>query len=786
MRSGGGRRPRMPRSPWPGTKPWRAQPRRVAAARPSLAAARVCALWEVWLVARLGATGIGGSWLRSTVLAAGAMLSVLGASLPAAAGSRAALAGSPRRVDHFNVGATHSPQLLRQFAASGTRSPAAAIAGAVQGVDVASYQEQAGIDWTRVAASGRRFAAIKATEGDYYQNPYALGDLARAKAAGLAVVAYAFAIPNGGGASASPAVQADDIISYLKSGSAGVPPVMLDIEYDPYVAADGTNECYGLSQAAMGDWVTDFAAEVGRKTGRPAIIYTTRDWWATCVGSAASLGSDPLWVAAYARTASPGKLPGGWPHWTYWQYGTKGRVPGIGNGAPGTDLDQLNPALLTLLNPGDQQDAAGSSITPVQLRASQSGLMYSAAGLPSGLAIGASTGQITGTAPAAMGTSAVTVTAANPGTGAHQSVTFTWYWHGALSVASPGNQATIGGSPVDIRVQVSDSPAAPPVLFAAPVLPPGLSMSTSGTITGWADQPGTYHVTVRAADSLEAAGSATFTWTVRMAPGAGRAGPVRLGLGGMCLDDPGGSSRAGTAADVRACNGSAAQRWTYARDDTLRINGKCLRSPATAGYKVRLESCTGGAAQQWQLVYPRSVHRSANSAALTLYNPGSGMCLDDPGSSTRNGTDQVVRPCDGNRNQEWVLPRGPIESGIPGKCADDYRDRTASGTKIDVSACDGSAAQVWVAETDGTVRIHGKCLNVHAAGTASGTLVDLYSCNGSGAQQWRLISHGGGVMLKNPRSGLCLADPSDSAAAGTQLQILSCTTRDPGTAWRVS
>ena len=75
------------------------------------------------------------------------------------------------------------------------------IAGDAQGVDVASYQHPGGgaIGWTNVAAAGVQFAAVKATEGTYYRNPYALNDLAEAKAAGLAVDAYAFAIPNGNG-----------------------------------------------------------------------------------------------------------------------------------------------------------------------------------------------------------------------------------------------------------------------------------------------------------------------------------------------------------------------------------------------------------------------------------------------------------------------------------------------------------------------------------------------------------------------------------------------------------
>jgi GH25 family lysozyme M1 (1,4-beta-N-acetylmuramidase) len=666
-------------------------------------------------------------------------------------------------------------------------APAGALSNAVQGVDVASYQESGGINWPAVASAGKQFAAIKATEGDYYRNGYALSDLAAAKAAGLAVVAYAFAIPNGGGSSASPVTQADDIVNYLKSGPAGVPPIMLDIEYDPY--SDGTNSCYGLSQSAMGTWVKDFAAEVKAKTGNPAIIYTTQGWWNACVGTTVSLGSNPLWVAAYNASSNPGTLPDGWSSgdWTYWQYSSTGGVSGIGGGV---DLDQLNPKMLTLLNPGDQQDQAnGGPITPVQLHASQNAT-YSAAGLPASLTM-TSGGLITGTAPTSIPATPSIVTVTATSGSASQSVTFTWYWHGTLSVTQ-GNLTTVGGSPVDLQVQPSDSPAEPPVMFSAPTqspvdrLPPGLSISNSGRITGWPDRPGIYQVTVYAADGLEAAGSTTFTWTVSIAADTGPRGAVHLDLGGLCLDDPGNSSKAGTVADVRTCNAGSAQNWTYAQDDSVRINSMCLQSPSTRGAKVQLETCTGQADQQWQLVYPASVNHTLSGAVLALYNPGYGMCLSDPGNSKTNGTQQIAWPCYGYKGQEWTLQAGPVQSGIAGKCLDDYKNLTANGNKVDESTCHGGAAQKWAAHTDGTVRINGKCLDVRNGGTASGTRVELYSCNGGTAQQWHLIADGSGVLLQNPRSGLCLADPGDSTVSGTQLQIRRCTATDPGMAWRVS
>ena len=108
------------------------------------------------------------------------------------------------------------------------------------------------------------------TEGAYYVNPYASADLAAAKAAGLATMAYAFAIPNGGGKSASPVVQADELLAHAAGPDGAVPSVMLDIEYDPYDGTDGTNQCYGLSKSAMGTWISAFGTEIRAKTAQPA------------------------------------------------------------------------------------------------------------------------------------------------------------------------------------------------------------------------------------------------------------------------------------------------------------------------------------------------------------------------------------------------------------------------------------------------------------------------------------------------------------------------------------
>jgi GH25 family lysozyme M1 (1,4-beta-N-acetylmuramidase) len=574
-----------------------------------------------------------------------------------------------------------------------------ALPGALQGVDVASFQHPTSnptINWAKVAGAGIQFAAVKATEGNYYKNPWALQDLAGAQAAGLSVIAYAFAIPNGNGGSKSPAVQADYLFSYLGASFSNV-PVLLDIEYDPYVNTDHTNSCYGLTKAAMVQWIAGFDAEVQAKTGRLPIIYTTQNWWHTCTGDSAAFGQTPIWPADPTTPGSP-LLPAGWSNWAFWQYTSLGTVPGI-NAPKDTDLDQLNPSLIPLLSPGARAGAEGG--------------------------------------PAAFG----------------------------VGQADPVN----GQAPS----------------FSATGLPPGMSISTDGHVTGWPGTPGTYEPAVTATAG-GASGSVSFPWTVTLAPDQGPAGPVALDVGGKCLNDVGNRSANGTRAEIWTCNGNAAQRWTYVRDGTVRIHGKCLVAPASppaSGAKVKLEPCTGAPVQQWWLAYPRSIGPSLGATPVTLLNPASGMCLDDPGRSTTNGTRVVVGPCDGLKDQAWTLPAGPVSSQIPGRCLDDSGNRTANATKIDLWACNGGAAQQWTAEPDGTVRIHGKCLDVLNGGTASGTPVELWSCNGSGAQQWHLVPGGGGVILANPASALCLTDPGDATANGTGLQIATCASAT-GQVWR--
>jgi GH25 family lysozyme M1 (1,4-beta-N-acetylmuramidase) len=350
----------------------------------------------------------------------------LSGAVPGASPALAALAAS-RAADEA---LPHSPQLLQQLATPSSASAAANQATALttlRGIDVASYQHQNGaaISWAKVAQAGYKFAAIKTTEGNYYVNPYAIPDIVAAMNHGLYATVYHFAIPN----ITTGAVQAQFALKYSKYRSGGrALPLMLDIEYDPYVSTDHTNECYGLSAAAMRTWVSSFVSTAHSATGQYPIIYTTANWWDTCTGSSTAFGADPMWVAAYGVSSPP--LPAGWRAYTFWQYSSTGTVSGVST-AGGTDLSYFNPNVVGLIDPGNLASKGGAKVgRPVASldAVARATLKFTASGLPPGLSITAA-GDITGTikkgTAGAVKNYRVTVTAKN-GAGATASATFNW------------------------------------------------------------------------------------------------------------------------------------------------------------------------------------------------------------------------------------------------------------------------------------------------------------------------------------------------------------------------
>jgi len=331
---------------------------------------------------------------RLKILAGVVLAGALGAPAATAAAVTGQSASQPEQ-SHYNVGAAHSPQLLHQLAGPvGTKGqhvrPSAGPRRAVQGVDVAAFQHPGGraINWPRVARARIQFAAIKATEGNYYVNPYYARDLARATASGLKVMAYGFANPRPHAGNGTAAGQARFLVRHAGTVHGQRPPLMLDIEYNPYKGGI----CYRLRPAAMVGWLKRFDAEIQELTGRLPVIYTTAGWWDKCTGGSRAFAQSPIWPAAWTTGRRPW-LPRGWRNWALWQYTSTATVPGIPD-AGGTDLDALN-----LIAPGRQKTAVGKRVSVAvsqRVRGSKPGLTYSAARLPAGLAVHPS-GVIAGT-----------------------------------------------------------------------------------------------------------------------------------------------------------------------------------------------------------------------------------------------------------------------------------------------------------------------------------------------------------------------------------------------------
>ncbi|MEU4220446.1 GH25 family lysozyme [Actinoplanes sp. NPDC026623] len=197
-------------------------------------------------------------------------------------------------------------------------SPAQAATTA--GIDVSRYQGS--INWTSVHNAGIQFAYIKSTEGISYKDPNFGTNYVGAYNAGVIRGAYHFALPDRSTGTA----QANYLASSGGAWSADgrTLPAALDIEFNPYGAT-----CYGLSQAAMRTWISDFLNTYRGRTGRYAVIYTTTSWWTSCTGNwSGPWANHPLWIARWA--SAPGTLPAGAPYYSFWQYTAGGSVAGVG------------------------------------------------------------------------------------------------------------------------------------------------------------------------------------------------------------------------------------------------------------------------------------------------------------------------------------------------------------------------------------------------------------------------------------------------------------------------
>jgi GH25 family lysozyme M1 (1,4-beta-N-acetylmuramidase) len=214
----------------------------------------------------------------------------------------------------------------KALTASTMTAQSIAVPPGIPGLDVSGWQTN--VDWSQVWSNGGRFAYVKATESTDYTSSQFAQQYNGSYAAGLIRGAYHFAIPNASSGGAQANFFVNNGGGWTSDGRT-LPP-LLDIEYNPYTATDGTNTCYGLSASQMVSWIADFANTIRVRTGVSPAIYTTSGWWSACTGNSAAFAKNPLFIARYPSNVAdgPGTLPAGWNRYTMWQFADAGIFPG--------------------------------------------------------------------------------------------------------------------------------------------------------------------------------------------------------------------------------------------------------------------------------------------------------------------------------------------------------------------------------------------------------------------------------------------------------------------------
>jgi hypothetical protein len=203
-----------------------------------------------------------------------------------------------------------------------------------------------------------------------------------------------------------------------------------------------------------------------------------------------------------------------------------------------------------------------------------------------------------------------------------------------VTVKNPGNQKTTLGSEVSLQIQATTNTGLP-LSFTASGLPPGLSITSAGLISGEPDTTAGAWLPKVTASNAQAQASVAFIWQASSA-----AGQVQ-GYDSKCADDFEAGTSSGNKIDIWTCDGEAEQSITFAADGELKLEGGCV----TAKTGAVLDPCTGAADQVWT--------RKASGEYVVKSDS---HCLTDPKDSKTNGTQLTIPACTNDANQHWSLP----------------------------------------------------------------------------------------------------------------------------------
>ncbi len=262
----------------------------------------------------------------------------------------------------------------------------------------------------------------------------------------------------------------------------------------------------------------------------------------------------------------------------------------------------------------------------------------------------------------------------------------------------------------------------------------------------------------------------------------------------VTLVDPGAQDeQAGTPVflKVQALDSASGQTLSYSATglpDGLSIgpaNGDITGTlGSTAGTSTVKVTATDGTGATGSVTFTMVVVQSLTTGYDGVFGPVhvdlAGMCMDDAGNATKNGTKIQIWACNGNASQNWeFVPHGnPGGAGtltINGKCLDIFDRGTANETKVQLFTCNSGANQQWLIDgSDGELfnPVSGRCL-ADPGGTKNGTQLWIFTCTGHPDQAWILPPS----PVQSGVTGQCMKDPGGAAKNGTRIQISTCNGR---------
>lgn len=180
----------------------------------------------------------------------------------------------------------------------------------INGIDVSEYQVHP--DWRQVAASGRQFVILKATEGVGFRVETFAANWAEIKAAGLVRGAYHYAHPNLN----PPELEANYFLEVIQAGG---------LQAGDLLAL--ALEMKGIGTPLI-NWTLAWLEQITAAVGFRPFLYSDLTFLSEQgFANNPSIAQYGLWLADYTP-AMPAPPPS-WPFIAIWQYSCTGSIPGI-------------------------------------------------------------------------------------------------------------------------------------------------------------------------------------------------------------------------------------------------------------------------------------------------------------------------------------------------------------------------------------------------------------------------------------------------------------------------